>query len=57
MPHLTRSGREIIVPAGSLDEAPELQPQAHAFWDSRAPWVCATESNLPRFSSAKEASS
>jgi hypothetical protein len=38
MPHLTRSGRRFIVPAGSLDDEPSTRPSAHAFWGSRAKW-------------------
>jgi hypothetical protein len=41
LPHLTRSGREVIVPAGSLDEDPGVAPSANAHWDSRAPWMVA----------------
>jgi len=29
----------IAVPAGSLDEDPGINPQAHIFWDSRAQWL------------------
>ena len=54
LPHLTRSGREIIVPAGSLDEEPEIRPQGHSYWDSRAVWTCAAEPDLPRFQGAKD---
>lgn len=38
MPHLTRSGRYVIIPAGSFDEAPEQTPTVQAHWSSRAPW-------------------
>ena len=38
LPHHTRSGREIVIPAGSLDDPPEAMPQVRIFWDSRAPW-------------------
>jgi hypothetical protein len=47
LPHHTRSGREVVVPAGSLDQEPQLRPQAHIFWDSRPGWSC-TEGDLPR---------
>jgi len=53
LPHHTRSGREIVVPAGSLDDTPGLQPQARIFWDSRAPWGCSGD-ELPRFSKYPE---
>jgi hypothetical protein len=48
LPHHTRSGREIVVPAGSLDAAPSMAPRARIFWDSRRPWSCADD--LPRHS-------
>jgi hypothetical protein len=38
LPHLTRSGREVILPAGSFDEDPGVTPSAHVFWESRATW-------------------
>jgi len=38
VPHHTRSGREVIIPAGSLDDDPHAKPEAHACWDSRASW-------------------
>jgi hypothetical protein len=41
LPHHTRSGREIVIPAGSLDDDPGAKPSAIAHWDSRAPWVSA----------------
>jgi hypothetical protein len=39
LPHLTRSGREVIIPAGSLDDDPGVKPSSHIFWGSRAPWA------------------
>jgi hypothetical protein len=36
MPHLTRSGREAIVPAGSFDEPLGVTPDRHVHWASRA---------------------
>ena len=38
MPHLTRSGREAIVPAGGFDEPLGAAPDRHAHWSSRADW-------------------
>lgn len=37
----------VVVPAGSLDCAAPIQPQARIFWDSRAEWSCSDEA-LPR---------
>ena len=48
LPHHTRSGREVVVPAGSLDEEPALAPQAHIFFASRPGWSCAN-ANVSRF--------
>ncbi len=39
LPHATRSGREMIIPAGSLDADPGERPAINAHWDSRAPWA------------------
>jgi len=40
VPHPTRSGREMIVPAGSLDSPSARLPAAERCeWDSRAAWV------------------
>ena len=48
LPHHTRSGREIAVPAGSLDDEPRLKPEAHIFFESRPGWSCAND-GLPRY--------
>ena len=47
LPHHTRSGREIVVPAGSLDEVPSLLPDVRIFWESRVPWTCSGD-DVPR---------
>lgn len=39
LPHLTRSGREVIIPAGSLDDDPGEKPSGHVYWGSRATWL------------------
>jgi hypothetical protein len=38
MPHLTRSGKRMIVPAGTFDGEPCAKPSVHAYWKSRADW-------------------
>jgi hypothetical protein len=48
LPHHTRSGRTVVVPAGSLDDAPSMTPQAHIFWESRAAWDCSCD-DVPTF--------
>lgn len=42
MPHATRSGREVIIPAGALDDDPGARPSAALHWRSRAAWAPAT---------------
>ena len=39
LPHATRSGREIIIPAGSLRDDPGVSPTLDACWRSRARWL------------------
>jgi hypothetical protein len=46
LPRLTRSGKIIVIPAGSLDTAPPIAPTDHIFWASRASWGC-TSGGLP----------
>ena len=48
LPHFTRSGREVVIPAGTLDATPDIQPQMNIFWDSRAPWACSA-ADLPSY--------
>jgi hypothetical protein len=48
LPHHTRSGLEIVVPAGSLEQEPGVEPQAHIFFSSRPPWSCLNR-ELPGF--------
>jgi hypothetical protein len=48
VPRLSRDGQRAVIPAGSLDDAPSVQPTARIFWDSRAPWSCMGD-ELPRF--------
>jgi len=38
----------VFIPAGSLDDEPDLGPQARIFMGSRAAWSC-DESHLPEF--------
>jgi hypothetical protein len=39
VPHATRSGRELIVPAGALDDELAQAPAEHCEWASRAAWA------------------
>jgi hypothetical protein len=47
LPHLTRSGREVIIPAGAFDDELGVTPQRHMHWASRADWY-ADASQLPK---------
>jgi hypothetical protein len=47
LPHLTRSGREVILPAGSFDGDLPCQPEDHVQWESRANWFAFGDS-LPK---------
>lgn len=38
MPWAVQGGKNIVVPAGTLDEEPGIEPQQNIFWGSRAPW-------------------
>jgi len=38
MPWLNRSGKYMLIPAGSLDEDPGARPDRNIYWGSRAPW-------------------
>ena len=64
MPHLTRSGREAIIPAGGFDQPLGTAPDRHAHWSSRADWyvpwrwtACAGLTFRPRLISALTRSS
>ncbi len=37
-PYISGSGRSLIVPAGSLDGAPNIYPEDNIFWSERACW-------------------
>lgn len=41
-------GEIVVLPAGSLDQAPDAQPSGRIFWGSRAEWSC-DDSGLPTF--------
>jgi len=38
MPWAVQGGKNIVVPAGTLDEDPGIQPQQNIFWASKASW-------------------
>lgn len=48
MPRFIEQLGMVFIPAGSLDEEPQISPQARIFGGSRAAWSC-DESKLPGF--------
>ncbi len=42
LPHATRAGDGVIIPAGSLDADPGVKPQCGIWWSARAPWYVST---------------
>ncbi len=48
LPWEVKGGKNIIVPAGTLDEDPGIKPEQSIFWDSRASW-CVETSELPKY--------
>jgi hypothetical protein len=47
LPHPTRSGREVIIPAGAFDDALGVRPERGVHWASRADWYV-DDNLLPR---------
>ena len=47
LPWLAKTGRAVVIPAGSLDDDPGIRPSQNIFWDSRAAWREAVET-LPQ---------
>ncbi len=48
LPWLTKSGKAVVVPAGTLNEHPNIEPKSSTYFASRAPWFkCVSE--LPQF--------
>lgn len=48
MPRRVPELKAVIIPAGSLDSPPPIEPQSRIFWESRANWSCHDDS-LPVF--------
>lgn len=43
LPWLSKSGRAVVIPAGTLDEDPDIRPIHNIFYQDRAPWRKAVE--------------
>ncbi len=48
LPWATRSGESVLVPAGTLDDAPTVLPERNIFWKSKAAWYREV-GTLPKF--------
>ncbi|WP_461534762.1 GFA family protein [Spongorhabdus nitratireducens] len=48
MPWNAKSGKSVVIPAGSLDEHPGIEPFQNIFFESRAKWYKAA-SDLPEY--------
>jgi hypothetical protein len=48
LPRFIEKLEMVFIPAGSLDDEPDIRPQARIFLDSRAGWSC-DETALPGF--------
>lgn len=38
LPWMAKSGRSVVIPAGTLDQDPGIRPRQNIFWQSRAEW-------------------
>ncbi len=38
LPWKSKSGKVVVIPAGTLDQHPGIEPMQNIFWGSRAPW-------------------
>ena len=48
LPWEAQSGGAVVIPAGTLDEDPEIRPSQNIFWKNRVAWREAVES-LPHY--------
>jgi len=48
MPRVVPELGAVLIPAGSLDSEPTMEPQGRIFWESRAGWSC-TDNDLPTY--------
>lgn len=38
MPYVSRDGTALVIPAGTLEDDPQIRPEANIFWPTRAQW-------------------
>jgi hypothetical protein len=53
VPRVSRSGRTVVVPAGTLDDHPNKKPKARIFCGSEAAWACGAD-DTPRYAEYPE---
>ena len=49
MPRLSRTKQYFLVPAGLLDDDPQIKPELSIFWDELAPWLIGMDA-IPKLS-------
>ena len=49
VPSLSRDGTYVVIPAGSLDDDPQIIPEHSIYWDARAKWYKVVD-HIPMFS-------
>lgn len=47
LPWLTKSQKSVVIPAGTLNDDPEIRPAQSIFWASHAPWYLEVK-DLPK---------
>ena len=48
LPWRTKTGKVVVIPAGTLDTEPAIQPSQNIFYASRAPWYTPAD-QLPKY--------
>ena len=49
LPWAVQGGKNIVVPAGTLDDDPGMHPQHNIFWGSKATWFTDSPCQLPQY--------
>lgn len=53
LPWEVKGGKTMVIPAGTLDEDPQIKPEQNIFWGSRATW-CVETHDLPKYEALPE---
>jgi len=38
LPWLSKSGKAVVIPAGTLDDDPQVKPEHNVYYADKAPW-------------------